>query len=175
MPWPSVLTVDSTNEVLAAVTRSAGNEIEVFEGGASGPATPVRVIAGPHTGLGTCDAKTCDHVSISFSAYTGKIYAAVSSPAGSRVEVYAGDAKGDARPVQTIAGQATGLTGEVVTGIADSQHTGDIYLLVKAAQFEGPANVEVFARRATGNVAPLRSFTDAASGLADAEGIAIAG
>jgi hypothetical protein len=62
-----------------------------------------------------------------------------------------------------------------MTGIADSQHTGDIYVLVKSAQFQGPAQVEAFARLAAGNVAPLRSFTDAASGLADAEGIAITG
>jgi hypothetical protein len=175
-PWPSVLTVDSANKLLAAVTHRTGNAIEVFQGGPSGPATPIRMIVGPQTGLGTCSGfDTCDHVSITFSPYTGRIYAAVSSPSGSRIEVFAGNASGDARPVRTIAGSSTGLSGNVMTGIADSQHTGDIYVLVKSAQFQGPAQVEAFARLAAGNVAPLRSFTDAASGLADAEGIAITG
>jgi hypothetical protein len=171
--WPSTLTVDSANDVLAAVTRTSGNAIEVFQGGRSGSSTPVRTIAGVDTGLGTCPGSPCDTLSITYSPFTGRIYAAVSSASGTRIEVFAGNASGDARPVRTIAGSATGLNGNVITGIADSQISGQIFVLVKAAEFASPASVEVFARLAAGNVAPQRSFTDAQSGLADGEGIAI--
>jgi hypothetical protein len=112
-------------------------------------------------------------VSITYSPFTGRIYAAVSSASGARIEVFAGNASGDAQPVRTIAGSATGLSGNVITGIADSQLSGEIYVLVKQAQFASPSLVEAFARTASGNIAPMRVFTDANSRLPDAEGIAL--
>jgi hypothetical protein len=62
----------------------------------------------------------------------------------------------------------------VITGAAVSQRTGEIYVMVKNGQF-GNGEVDVFARRATGNVAPERTFTDATSAFVDAQGIAITG
>jgi hypothetical protein len=85
------------------------------------------------------------------------------------------DANGDARPLRTISGNRTGLTGNVITGIAVGPVTGDIYVMVKAAQFSGPGAVEVFGRFSNGNVPALRSFTDSSSKFQDAEGIAVAG
>jgi hypothetical protein len=61
----------------------------------------------------------------------------------------------------------------VITGIAVSQLTGDIYSMVKASQFAGPAQVEVFDPSANGNATPVRSFTDAASEFPNAQGIAL--
>jgi hypothetical protein len=175
-PWASTLTVDNHGEVIAAVTKASGNAIEVYQGGASGSPKRIRTISGPRTGLGSCAGfDKCDYVSIAYSAFTGRIYAAVSTSSGTHISVFAGNAHGDARPVRTISGHRTGLTGKVITGIADSQITGDIYVMVKAAQFGGPAAVEVFGRLSNGNVPALRSFTDSSSHFQDAEGIAVAG
>ena len=174
-PWPSTLAVASDGDVIAAVAHSSGNAIEVYQGGASGSAGPIRTISGPNTGLGSCAGfGNCDHVSVTYSAFTGRIYAAVSTASGTHISVFAGNASGNVAPIRTIAGSRTGLTGEVITGIADSQVTGDIYVMVKAAQFSGPAAVEVFGRLSNGNVSPLRSFTDSSSNFQDAEGIAVA-
>ena len=169
-PWPDLLSVDSKNEVLAAVGRFQRNAIEVFAGGAGGGASPVRVISGPHTGLDSC-GPGCK-VSITFSPFTGRIYAAVSSGATTHISVFAGNASGDTRPVRTIEGPATGLAGMFITGIADSQVNGTIYAMVKTSQF-GTGRITAYGRLADGNVAPLRSFTDGGSGFADAAGIAI--
>jgi hypothetical protein len=169
-PWPDLLSVDSNNELLAAVSRPQGNAIEVFTGGAGGGASPVRVISGPNTGLDSCSAGC--KVSVTFSPLTGRIYAAVSSGATTHISVFAGNASGDTRPVRTIEGSATGLAGMVITGIADSQLNGTIYAMVKTSQF-GTGRINAYGRFANGNVAPLRSFTDRGSGFANAAGIAI--
>jgi hypothetical protein len=169
-PWPGLLSVDSKNEVLAAVGRFQRNAIEVFAGGASGGASPVRVISGPHTGLDSCGSPC--KVSITFSPFTGRIYAAVSTGATTHISVFAGNASGDARPVRTIEGPATGLAGMAITGIAESQLNGTIYAMVKTSQF-GTGRIYAYGRLADGNVAPLRSFTDPGSGFANAAGIAI--
>jgi hypothetical protein len=171
-PWPSILAVNTKNQVLVAVARPQGNAIEIFAGGAKGSTKPVRVIAGPKTDLGSCSAQ-CDEVSIAFSPLTGRIYAAVSGGAEkTHISVFAGNAKGDARPVRTIEGRATGLTGRVITGIADSQRDGTIYVMVKSSQF-GQGKISAYDRTASGDAAPMWSFTDRKSGFADGAGIAI--
>jgi hypothetical protein len=170
-PWPSVLAVDSQNEILAAVARPQGNAIEIFAGGRTGSAAPVRVISGPDTGLGSCTSE-CDQLSITFSPLTGQIYAAVSDGATTHISVFAGNATGDAPPVSTIEGSMTGLPGHVITGITVSQLDGTIYAMVKTSQF-GTGVIDAYGQTASGNVPPLRSFTDSQSGFADAAGLAI--
>jgi hypothetical protein len=175
-PWASTLSVDKGGEIVAAVTRTSRNEIEVFQGGATGSSRPERVIAGPTTGLGACASfQTCEHVSVASSPSTDRIYVAVSAASTTHVSVFAPGANGDAKPLRTIEGSATGLAGNVVTGVAVSQSSGDIFAMVKAAQFGGPAAVEVFGRQANGNEAPLRTFTDRSTGFKEAEGIAAEG
>jgi hypothetical protein len=175
-PWPSVLAVDDTDQVLAAVTHPGGNAIEVFRGGPAASTDPVRTITGPNTGLGSCAGfDTCAHVSITYSPLSRDIYAAVSGHSGTRIEEFAGNASGDAAPRRVIAGSNTGLTGMVITGIAVSQHSGDLFVLVKPGQFQGPGSIEVFAPLARGDVAPVHSFVDEHSKFAHGEGIAIGG
>lgn len=171
-PWPGVLTTDTSGHVIAAVARSTGNAVEFFAGGPSGSATPVRVIAGPHTGLGSCSA-TCDQLAVAYSAFTGRLYVAVSQGQQTHINVYAGTASGDAAPVRVISGSATGLAGKVVTGIAGSQVDGTIYVLTKAALFDSPGSILAFDRLAGGNTPPRRTFTDGGTGLRDGLGIAV--
>jgi hypothetical protein len=169
-PWPDLLTVDSQNEVLAAVGRQIGNAIEVFAGGPNGSASPVRVISGPNTGLDSC-SQPCK-ATIAFSRLTGRIYAAVSTGATTHISVFAGNASGDAYPVRTIEGPATGLAGMAITGIAVSPFDGTIYVMVKSSQL-GTGSIYAYSRFANGNVAPLRTFTDSGDGFANAAGIAV--
>ncbi len=171
-PWPGTLTTDTSGHVLAALARPEGNAIEVFTGGPTGGTAPVRVIAGPHTGLGTC-ASTCDQLALAYSPFTGRLYVAVSQGTQTHINVYPGTASGDAAPIRVISGSATRLAGQVITGIADSQVDGNIYVMAKADEFDGPGTVLVFDRLANGNVAPRRSFTDAATGFRSAMGIAL--
>jgi hypothetical protein len=171
-PWPGILTTDTSGNVIAAMTRYEGNAIEVFTGGPFGSSTPIRVIAGPQTGLGT----TPDNVAVTYSAFTGRLYVGVSAGsagANTHISVFAGDASGDARPIRTIAGPSTGLADGVITGIADSQIDGAIYAMVKNAQFGAPGYIAVFDRFASGDAAPLRTFTDVDSSFFDAQGIAL--
>lgn len=175
-PWASTLAVDKSGEVIAAVTETSGNAIEVFQGGATGSPQPTRVITGQSTGLGACtNFQICEHVSVASDPSTGRIDVAVSTPTTTHISVFASGVQGDATPLRTIEGSMTGLTGHVITGIAESRKSGDIFVMVKGAQFKGPAAVEVFGPHASGNVAPLRSFTDRSTGFVDAEGIAVEG
>ena len=172
-PWPDVLTTNSGNDLVAAVTLPKGNAIEVFTGGASGGSKPIRTISGPDTGLGSCTSNaTCDELSVTFSPLTGRIYAAVSDGTSTHIDVFAGNAHGDATPLQQIEGPATKLAGKFLTGIAVSPSNGTIYAMAKNSQF-GPGRIDAYSRTATGNVAPLRSFTDSSSGFRNAEGIAV--
>jgi hypothetical protein len=171
-PWPDILTTDAENEVLAALVRSQGNAVEVFEGGPQGPSSPIRTITGPHTHLGTCPGQPCDQVAVTSSSLTGLTYVAVSESASTRICEFAANADGDARPVRIIEGPNTRFAGMVITGIAVSPRTGEVYVMVKRAQF-GTGEVDVFARHASGDAAPERTFTDSTSGFVDAQGIAI--
>ena len=170
-PWPDLLTVNSQNDVLAAVGRpQAGNAIEVFAGGPNGSASPVRVISGPGTGLDSC-SPPCK-ATIAFSRLTGRIYAAVSTGPTTHISVFAGNANADAHPLRTIEGPATGLAGMAITGIAVSPFDGTIYVMVKSSQL-GTGSIYAYSRFANGNVAPLRTFTDSGDGFANAAGIAV--
>ncbi len=175
-PWPGILSIDGSGNLLAAVTRTAGNAIETYQGGPSGSSTPLGVLSGSRTGLGACAGfSTCKQVSIDYSTATGELYAAVSGDGPfAHISVFAGGASGNTAPLRTISGFATGLVGRVVTAIAISPATGDIYAMVKTAEFGGAGRIEVFGSAARGDATPLRTFTSAEpGGFGDAEGIAI--
>ena len=175
-PWASTLSVDKQGEVIVAVDQDIGQCHRGVPRRCHGFVATREGHRRTENGLGTCTGyQTCEHVSVASSPSTGRIYVAVSTPSTTHVSVFAPGANGDAIPLRTIEGTATGLMGKVVTGIAESQRSGDIFVMVKATQFGGPAAVEVFGRHANGNVAPLRRFTDRSSGFRDGEGIAVEG
>jgi hypothetical protein len=170
--WPSSMVIDSSGEIVAAIGRGNGNAIEVFAGGPKGSAVPRRVISGSSTGLGSC----AGGASCSFDAITwakGLDYVAVTAPAGVRLEVFAGSSHGNVRPLRMVSGSRTGFAGRIGTGIAVDPATGLIYVLIKKAQFFSSGIVEVFAATASGNVAPIRTFTDSHTNFAEGQGLAI--
>jgi hypothetical protein len=171
-PWASVLTLGPANEIVAALSVQNGNAIAVYAGGPKGKSTPLRVIEGPHTGLVTCGNFNCG-VSIAYSALTGRIYAAVSGPGGVHLSEFAAGASGDATPLATIQGPHTGFTGMVAPGLAVDPITGDIYVMVKKAQFFAPGRVEVFAAKSSGDARPIREFTDSSTRFTNAQGLAL--
>ena len=173
-PWPSDLAVGRNNELLAAVARPRGNGIEVYAGGARGGGTPVRVISGAATGLGSCPASACDQLVIAFSPLTGEIYTGVTDGAHTRISVFAGNAAGDAKPLRTIEGPATGLAGTSITGITSSQCDGTIYAMVHSSSSGfGPGHIEAYGRAARGNARPVRVFTDRHSSFKNGQGLTI--
>lgn len=173
-PWPSTLAVDSDGDLVVAAVSPQGNAVEVFEGGGSGSDTPIRALSGTATDLGTCTGfDTCDHLAVASSASTGDLYVAVSASSGARIEEFKSTSDGDVAPARTITGTKTGLVGEVITGLAVSPKSGDIYAMVKSSQFSGRGSVEVFSSHANGDAAPRHTFTDASNGFADAQGIAV--
>jgi hypothetical protein len=171
-PWPDILAEGASNELVAAILRRHNNAIETFDGGPNGSKDPSRVISGPDTGLGSC-SRSCEDLSLAFSPLTNCIYVAVSDGSSTHISVFRGLANGDVAPLRTIEGERTGLSGRLITGIAISPASGSIYVMVKAAEFSGPARIEVFSGGASGNTAPIRTFTDQTNRFADAMGIAI--
>jgi hypothetical protein len=172
-PWPSVLSLGPGDEILAAlIDDHDANVIKAFEGGPTGTSAPVRTIQGTATGLGHCSSLPGCGMSITYSRTTGLIDAAVSDPSGLHVSEFAAHAGGDVAPLRTIAGPLTGFTGKIANGLAVDPATGDLYVMVEGARFAAPAAVEVFAADASGDAAPLRTFTDATNHFSNSQGIA---
>jgi hypothetical protein len=164
-PWPGTVTIAAGRDPVVVV----GHAIQTYQGGPTGSPAPIRVLRGRATGLS-------GQLGVTASPKSGLLY--VTSSTGkstTHISEFAADAKGNLKPLRVIQGGATGLSGRVITGIAVSPVTGDIYAMVKPSQYSGPARIEVFGKLAHGNVSPIRSFTDRATQFGDAEGIAIRG
>src|SRR5262249_47580956 len=142
-PWPSILATDLGDHVIAAIVRAQGNALEVFDGGAAGGAAPVQGISGPLTGLGACADPACKPIAVTFSPATGHLWAGVSAASQTHVSLFAGGSSGNVAPLRSIEGPSTQLAGKVITGIAESQQTGELFVLAKDSQF-GAGQVLVY-------------------------------
>jgi len=171
-PWSGILTTDSHDDVVASIVRYPQNAVEVYPGGPSGSGGPIRTITGSKTQLGSCGSN-CENLTTTFSRYTSRIYVGVTSIAGSRILVFAEGANGNAVPLQAIEGTETRLGTKAITGLAVSGRTGEIYAMVKGAQFGAQGVINVYARTANGNISPERSFTDADNRFYNSLGIGI--
>jgi 6-phosphogluconolactonase (cycloisomerase 2 family) len=146
------------------VANYGGNDISIFPVSANGNVGPgANTIAGANTGL-------VGPRGVAVGS-TGIIYVASSNWAGTdRVTVYAAGASGNATPIQTISGSNTGLSD--IYGIA-LDAAGDIYVASAAQNGPGAQSVNVFAPGATGNVAPMRTISGAATLLSEPIGVAV--
>lgn len=120
--------------------------------------TPIRTII-DNSGLGSPSGVARDS--------DGNLYVANNN--FSSVTVYASGASGDAAPIRTIAGPATGLQGPLALAL-DS--TGNLYV-ANAAKDSDVNTVTVYGPGANGNVAPVRSISGSDTGLAQPSGLAV--
>jgi hypothetical protein len=120
---------------------------------ASGDALPVRMIHGPHTGLGNVRDVAVDP--------SGYIYG-VNLSGPDNINVFAPGANGDATPVRQIGGLKTMLSDPLAIAL-DAQG----YLYVANQTEGGPpdASILVFPPGASGNVAPVRQIFGAGEAI----------
>ena len=178
---PRSLALDAAGNLIVAALgyNGQGNAILTFAPGASGHAMPIRAIAGPRTTLGAVGGGEGDTMVLAYSALSGRIYAAVSgctSPTvRAHIAVFPAAGTGDIAPVRTIKGTRTllGIHGQI-SGIAGDQQRGQIYAMVTPCANDSAGSVLVYGRFAAGNVAPLRTFTDATTRFKDVQAIAFA-
>ena len=155
---PIGLAVDTVNNELF-VANDNTDSITAYPLTANGNVAPVRTIVGAGTGLSV-------PVGLAVDAVNNELIVANQGGAASSVTVYARTANGNASPVRTIAGAATGL--DRAQGLALDTVNNEIFV-----QNNG-ATILAYARTANGNAAPLRTLSGAAAGFNNnAYGIAV--
>ena len=145
------------------VGNSGANTLTAYPLTANGNATPVRTVSGNLTALNFITSMATDA--------SGNVYAAV---AASAVVVFAPRPSGNVAPIRTLAGSNTLITGPSDLTV-DAQ--GDLYIANcgGCSGFSGPEAVLEFAPGATGNVAPIRDITGAATQLSGTTAVALDG
>ena len=159
---PSAITLDAARNVY--VTNAGGylanaGSVTVYAAGASGNATPIRVIAGCNTGIGYPWGPR----GVALDA-AGNVYVAAHTPAFGMMS-FAATASGNVTPTRTITGCNTGLNGPL--GITRDS-AGNLYLANHL-----PSTITVYASWASGNAAPIRTIAGASTKLNDPTGIAL--
>ena len=126
--------------------------VTVYAPGADGDVKPIRVIAGPRTGLRLPVSPAVDRRGLLYVAGRADRY-----PFDDTVRVFGPDSAGDVEPCRVIAGERTGLKGPV--GLAVDRRDR-LYVAngVRSPSTESPA-VTVYEALATGDVPPLRTLT----------------
>lgn len=151
--------VDSSGNIYAtaaSTSSTAAGEILVYAAGASGAATPTRVLTGVATRLAYPLAITADA--------TGQIYVADNM---NGILVFAAGANGNIAPVRQINGSLVPIG--TALGIAVDS-SGTVYI---ANDGVTPENILEFSSAANGNVAPTRTLAGAATTLGGVLGLAI--
>jgi len=139
------------------VVSVANAKILVFDIDADGNVPPLRVISGASTGLGFTAGVAVD-------PYHDEIWAA--NPSANALHVFARTASGNVAPLRTIQGGATNIAQP--TGVFVDLDADEVHLTNEASSAAG---VNVFARTASGNAAPLRSIVGPATTFGFATGI----
>jgi len=155
-PWG--VAVDASGQIYVS---SAGDSILVYAPGATGDAAPVAAIAGPSTGLNT----PLGLVLTPGGRQHGGQRLYVANFRGNSITVYSGSAVGDAAPIATIAGPATGLA---EPGAVALDGTGHVY-----AGNNVTRSVTSYNADATGNVRSTPTMFLQTAGVRDIEAIAI--
>jgi len=157
---PLGIGVDGNGSVYVS-NREAGT-VTVYSPGSSGNVAPVRTITGPTSGLLAAGGNPQQ---LAVTA-TGRFWVSLGQGVAA---AFAAGANGDPSPTATIAGANTGLASTF--GLA-LDAAGNVYLSALTGS-PAQASVRVFASGASGNIAPVRVISGAATGLQFIEGLAV--
>jgi hypothetical protein len=149
---PFAVALDLVNNELAVTVNDSA--VRVFARTADGNVAPLRTIKGPSTGLKNAQGIAVDTLDNEIAVANENDFT------GNTITAYSRMANGDAAPLRTIAGPATGLAHPRGLTI-DIEHDE----LIVPNSFTSASSVAVFARTAFGNAAPLRTIAGAATGL----------
>jgi hypothetical protein len=158
--YPASVALDKGSNLYVLAAAKHGEEVDVFDPTAVGYAQPLRRVV---TGMSS--------IGIALDT-AGNLYVVGADENGGQlqVRVYAPDARGDAKPIRTIGGNATRLA--FPQGIAvDSD--GNVYVVNEVAFDTRRGNVVVFGPGANGNVKPVQYLRGSKTGLKNASAIAI--
>lgn len=149
--------VDSLNNLYVVNQGYIGGQpILVFGPTATGNAAPLYTIAGPVAGIsvGSANSVTTDSL--------GNLYVTTGSASGGVIVEFSAGAKGDVAPIRSISGPSTLL--KLLSGIkVDSD--GAIFVISATTQQSGmnsSPTILKFAPTASGDVAPIATFTSTA-------------
>jgi DNA-binding beta-propeller fold protein YncE len=171
-----------------AVSVEAPREIMIYKRDAKGHDAALRVLRGPHTGLGDphgvyLDGVNNEIVVANHGNQNGRQVAPGDRPArvrGARVAeaepvvggrfdepsitVYTADAKGDVPPIRKIQGPKTGLNWPMAIDV-------DVERNEIAVANDGDSSIRIFRRTDAGDVAPIRIIKGALTGVQGPMGV----
>jgi hypothetical protein len=157
LSFPGVAVDTVNNELL--VGNGGNNSITVYSRTASGNTAPLRTLSGPATGLSVPSGS-----GPALDLVNNELL--VQNLVGNSITVYSRTASGNAAPLRTISGPATGLNDPI--GLA----VDPVHNELVASSFIG-STVGVFSRTGSGNVAPLRVLSGDMTGISGPEGLAV--
>jgi DNA-binding beta-propeller fold protein YncE len=157
--------VDSANNELVVVNGGTGGStgsITVYSRTASGNTAPLRTLSGPATGLNFPEAVAVDSANNELVVLSGD----------RSIKVYSRTASGNTAPLRTLTGPATGLDfPNLPTGVAVDLANNELLVVTGGAVITN--SIRVYSRTASGNTAPLRTISGAATGMIGASGVAV--
>jgi hypothetical protein len=157
---PTGLAVDTINNELL-VANPLANTVTVYPRTANGNVAPIRTLQGAATGLNGPSGLSVDPV---------RDELVVANFSNHSITVYPRTANGNVAPIRTLQGAATGLDNPS-KAIVDRVNDELVVLnFVGSGQF---SSITVYPRTASGNTAPLRTITGAATGLFESSGLVV--
>jgi Lactonase, 7-bladed beta-propeller len=163
---PSGLAVDSVNqELYVANDVVGGSSITVYPLGANGNVAPVRTLQGALTGIEGPIGMAVDPV------HDELIVASYRVAGDGTISVFPRTADGNVLPLRTIQGTLTGFNRP--QGLALDLVHDEIVVANSYFSTSSPGNVLVFARSASGNVAPLRQISGPDTALCNPIGLVL--
>jgi hypothetical protein len=149
------------------VGNAGTNALTIYALDASGDAAPVRTIGGRSTGITCLRQAAVDaqgYVYVANLTASAQPFGTCGPNGGGEILVFAPDANGDAAPVRTIGGPATGIANASAVAVASD---GAVYVgSFAVAGGAGNSTLLRFAPGASGDVAPEASIALAA-GIVD--------